>query len=350
MLRGVAVILVILRHLEPFPPGAPAALEAVRDAGWLGVDLFFVLSGFLVGGLILDEVARTGGFAWGRFLVRRGLKIYPGFYLHIAVALAWIGAHEPLQPRRVVAEALFVQNYLRGYLSHTWSLAVEEHAYLLLVGLTVLALRLGGAAAVAGVALLWVPCAALGLLGRLQLARLFDPHVAVHVIPTHLRLEGIAAGVVLAFLHLHHRDALRSFVERRRLALALLAAVLLTPIVALGLLDPLVVVLGLSLSPLAFAAVVLLAVHARPARGLAARAGAALAWIGRRSYSIYLWHLVGIGAATRYLPALHWALAPLVCVVASVLLGALAAELVELPTLRLRDRLFPSRAAPLAPS
>jgi peptidoglycan/LPS O-acetylase OafA/YrhL len=324
-------------------------VEAVRAAGWLGVDLFFVLSGFLVGGLVFDEVARTGGFAWGRFLVRRGLKIYPGYYVFLAVALGWISTGEPLAPRRVATEALFLQNYLPGYLLHTWSLAVEEHAYLLLVGSTVLALRLGGAAAVAGVALLWVPCAALGLLGRAQLTRLYEPNVAVHTVATHLRLEGIAAGVLLAWVHLHHRDALRAFVERRRLALALLAAALLGPIVALGLLDPRVLVLGLSASPVAFGAVVLLAVHAPPARGPARRLGALLAWVGRYSYSIYLWHFVAIAAADRWLlRGLPWPLVPLACVVVAVLLGALAAEVVELPALRLRDRLFPSRAAPLA--
>ena len=67
VLRGIAVILVILHY--------HAAGGIIGEYGWLGVDLFFVLSGFLVSGLIFDEYRRTNGFAGVRFLIRRGFKI-----------------------------------------------------------------------------------------------------------------------------------------------------------------------------------------------------------------------------------------------------------------------------------
>lgn len=84
VLRGVAVLLVLGRHIQ-YPPQLPEPFQTLvgywSRCGWVGVDLFFVLSGFLVSGLVFEEWKRTGGFAAGRFLIRRGFKIYPAFYL-----------------------------------------------------------------------------------------------------------------------------------------------------------------------------------------------------------------------------------------------------------------------------
>src|SRR5271168_36950 len=85
VLRGVAILLVLGRHLDSVPTDAPGAIQSAFDlwmrAGWIGVDLFFVLSGFLVSGLLFREYARYGDVRAGRFLLRRGLKIYPAFYV-----------------------------------------------------------------------------------------------------------------------------------------------------------------------------------------------------------------------------------------------------------------------------
>ena len=137
VLRAVAVLLVFCYHSE-------AALLVSRF-GWTGVDLFFVLSGFLVSGLLFKEYQATEQLRPGRFLLRRGLKIYPQFYFFIAASLAVAclqGA--PPRMRQLAAELCFVQNYEPGMWSHTWSLGVEEHFYLLLTLVMVLLAKRGG--------------------------------------------------------------------------------------------------------------------------------------------------------------------------------------------------------------
>ena len=139
LLRAVAVFLVIGRHVKyPLDAGwGPIGETVMRTwtrGGWVGVDLFFVLSGFLVSGLLFREYQHKGTISIGRFLIRRGLKIYPAFYFLLAVTVVQTVSRKgtsAISLPAVVAECLFVQNYGPSMLQHSWSLAVEEHFYLL---------------------------------------------------------------------------------------------------------------------------------------------------------------------------------------------------------------------------
>jgi peptidoglycan/LPS O-acetylase OafA/YrhL len=136
LLRAVAVVLVIGHHAdlpEP-PPYLAPVLRALNRGGWVGVDLFFVLSGFLVAGLLFREYAQHGAIDFPNFFIRRGLKIYPPFYLMLAatIVIVRLGGVIPISWSQILSEALFVQNYGTPFWGHTWSLAVEEHFYLLL--------------------------------------------------------------------------------------------------------------------------------------------------------------------------------------------------------------------------
>ena len=91
-LRLVAVLLVVQRHQMGEPTGLFSPVwDALVRGGWVGVDIFFVLSGYLVGGLLFQEHQARGCLDWKRFLVRRGLKIYPAFYVWLAVAVGTAG-------------------------------------------------------------------------------------------------------------------------------------------------------------------------------------------------------------------------------------------------------------------
>jgi peptidoglycan/LPS O-acetylase OafA/YrhL len=90
------------------------------------VDLFFVLSGFLVSGLLFREFQQRGEISFGRFFARRGLKIYPAFYAYLVLSIAVKLAtdHPVIAARNLFSEALFLQSYLPGMQGHTWSLAI----------------------------------------------------------------------------------------------------------------------------------------------------------------------------------------------------------------------------------
>ena len=135
-LRGIAVLLVLLAHgsnTVDVPLLAPfwKAVEILRT-GYVGVDLFFALSGFLITRLLLDERRVTGGIDLRRFYVRRTLRIFPIYYLTIlVVSFTW-----PTTPGLRLSLLAYAFNYyapfyLTSYpLEHTWSLAVEEQFYL----------------------------------------------------------------------------------------------------------------------------------------------------------------------------------------------------------------------------
>ena len=87
VLRGLAVLLVIVWHW----PGKGAGLGplgAVSHVGWTGVDLFFVLSGYLISGLLFKEWDRTGSIVLRRFWLRRGFKIWPAYFAAFGGAMA----------------------------------------------------------------------------------------------------------------------------------------------------------------------------------------------------------------------------------------------------------------------
>ncbi len=129
-LRGIAVLMVLWVHLPMDSLGE--TIEGLRQAvvpGGVGVDLFFVLSGFLITRILL--VDREQGRSLRNFLIRRFLRIFPIYYLLLAILAAWMSWEE------IVACATYTSNYLflfksrTSLLEHTWSLAVEEHFYLL---------------------------------------------------------------------------------------------------------------------------------------------------------------------------------------------------------------------------
>ena len=140
LLRGIAVSLVLARHLSFSFLYAGKLAPVVKlgyDFGWTGVDLFFVLSGFLVGGLLFKEWRRDASLDVGRFLIRRGFKIWPAYVVYIVsmtVVYIYDGTQGP--PRHIITSFfpnfVHLQSYAPTPLLHTWSLSVEEHFYLVL--------------------------------------------------------------------------------------------------------------------------------------------------------------------------------------------------------------------------
>src|SRR5271165_1417145 len=126
ILRCIAVITVILHH-----SGESSFFTRV---GWTGVDLFFVLSGFLISGLLFSEYKKHCSISFKRFFIRRGLKIYPAFYAFLLLTgiTGEFVFHSHPSILQYLHEIFFVMNYAQGVWDHTWSLAVEEHFYIFL--------------------------------------------------------------------------------------------------------------------------------------------------------------------------------------------------------------------------
>lgn len=356
ILRGCAVLLVIGRHQTPFPEGEffKPLMDLWLRGGWIGVDLFFVLSGFFVSGLLFREHLKYGSLSFPRFFVRRGFKIYPSFYVMIATTvLVYHAVGRAIPPRRLWSELLYLQSYRFGLWDHTWSLAVEEHFYVLLP-LTLILLLLGHSRSpdpfravplITGV--LAVGCLAL----RIERAVLFPFTYIGHLFATHLRLDGLAFGVLISYGYHYHQARFQEFTLPRVRALVVAGIALLLPAFVWQLeTHPFIYTGGLTLFYLGSGLIMASALDWElPSSGIARLLG----FIGAQSYSIYLWHLPTKAWIVPWLErALPTPPGPLldfaVYFLAALATGIVTGLLVEVPFLRLRDRLFPSRSVPLA--
>src|SRR3954468_707616 len=119
ILRAVAIFLVLGRHMDVCPPDLNRYLynltKTWNRGGWVGVDLFFVLSGFLISGLLFREHQKYGNISFKDFFTRRGFKIYPSFYVLVAVTVfVRLRRGSPVPLQDFLHEILFVQNYFVG--------------------------------------------------------------------------------------------------------------------------------------------------------------------------------------------------------------------------------------------
>jgi len=336
VLRAVAVLLVMQHHF--------GVHRVLYENGWMGVDLFFVLSGYLVSGLLFDELARSGDVRPGRFLVRRAFKIYPAFWVLIALTVALAPT---VSKKALLCELAFVQNYGPGLYPHTWSLAVEEHFYLL-VALAFARRRWFARLATPSAGLLAFGAGLLAILAlRIATVALVPARYKLVTLGTHVRADALLFGVAIAWAR---REAtlgpwLRRLVAGRRAWLALTAMLLLVPIGVLGKAHWFTETIGFTLVYLAAGLLLLVALDREPGDPISR----ALAYLGRSSYSIYLWHIPVQALLLDRLAAAGLLPAPLATNRAFVMLGGvvagiLSARLVEDPLLRVRERLLRTAA------
>ncbi len=356
LLRLLAVFLVLGRHLRRFPEGWPGAWDTVLATwcrgGWVGVDLFFVLSGFLVSGLLFAEYRSRGQISLVRFYTRRGWKIYPPFFVLTAVTIGvtlWRG--QPLPPRAFLADLFFLQSYQPGFWGHSWSLAVEEHFYLLLPLLLLLILKLNRASATPLRPILFLAgcVAACTFLLRMLHWWMWPAYTPLtHHFATHLRFDSLLFGVAISYLyHFHTARFVEVFTPWRR-HLAAGGVLLLTPAFVLPVeTTPLIFTAGFTLFYVGSGMLLVGVLLCEPPRNRFALWAAAL---GTYSYSIYLWHPAviywGIPVLERILgTSLGFGVREAIYLCGSLAVGVMMAKLVEVPALRLRDRWFPSRSA-----
>jgi len=135
LLRAWAIVWVMLFH-SYVVGGLGEDFAWLGNDGWMGVDLFFVLSGYLIGHQLLAPLARGEPLAWRAFYRRRAFRILPAFVVMLAVYLAWPALREAPGLAPAWQFLSFTLNLLIDYehdkaFSHAWSLCVEEHFFLL---------------------------------------------------------------------------------------------------------------------------------------------------------------------------------------------------------------------------
>lgn len=334
-LRGVAAIVVVLFH-------AGLGLSA---NGYVGVDVFFALSGFLITAILLSEIAKHGRVRLRRFYFRRLLRLYPALVATCLLVLAAGAAGGELSSawRGIMAALLYVANWwmYTGHeaplLDHTWTLAIEEHFYFVwpLLLLTLTNRRrwvsaIGALVAFAVMLIIFVPWSA----------------SIENVRGTYLRGFPIVWGSILAVLvhSWRHRFPERPVVVASTLATGALLAVLFMPLTipegvltgplgASGLLT-VVVLAGVVVSPGSVAS-----------RSLS---WAPLRWFGARSYGLYLYHFPVMSVLRHHVDVgPDWARVVLGMVL-SVVVAWASFRWLEEPFLRLKDRIGRSEAAILA--
>lgn len=355
-LRAFAVIGVLCYH---------GGLDWAQG-GFLGVDLFFVLSGFLITTLLLREREDTGGIALGSFWLRRARRLLPALLLLLVLVVTYaIVFAAPAELRTIRGDALASVGYVANWrfiftdgsyfaqfqapspLRHVWSLAIEEQFYLLwpLIVVAVLRLRNGSTRALAA-------ASGVMLVGSVALMAILyqpgrDPSRVYY--GTDTRAQSLLVGALLAILMVH-----RPVVNGRvgRVALQVGAVVAASGLAAMWVLvgdrEDLLYTGGFLVEALLVAVVI--AAVVQPRRGpLAVLLSIAwIRWVGRVSYGVYLYHWPVYVALDESRVGLDGYALFTVRVAVTLVIAALSYYLLEMP---IREGRFPrERIRILAPS
>jgi peptidoglycan/LPS O-acetylase OafA/YrhL len=350
-LRALAIAVVMVFHLDGV---LPDAFSPVARYGWMGVDLFFVLSGYLIGSQLLKPVHDGRGLSLLEFYRKRAYRILPLYLVVLALYAFWPLWREapgmsPLWEFLTFTENFFVHYSVNHAFSHVWSLCVEEHFYLLL---PVIVLAMSRRAAPWKTIVLLTLFVALGLAVRsyeyfhvlLPMDRESDGFGVGYIeriyYPTYTRLDGLLAGVALALMRIYRPQWWSSLMKRSNWLLAGgVALMALTLWLFADRLSPAGTVIGFPLMALALAMLVMVAADRQCWFGRMRIPGARL--VATLAYSLYLTHKEVAHLDERWLPrimdARDWKTVA-VLIVSCLAVAGFFYVTIERPFLALRDR------------
>ena len=342
-LRGVAVVAVMLYHLGfSWIPG-----------GFLGVDLFFVISGYVITRLLLDSIARSGGLDLRAFYKARIRRLFPPLVFMILATSIYIGIWAPETMRRFVSDAPFslfgAMNWWLVFrhtdyfdsiarpalLQHTWSLGVEAQFYLIWPLILLVVLRYLGKNKIPGAAL---SIAAVSGIALLVLSFQVDAASASQISHVYFGTDthsiGLFLGAALAVSWIPQN--LKEDVEKRAQdfidGIGVFGFIgMIATFLFIDESDPTLYKIAFPLAGIFGCAIITSIVH--PASRFAPILSSKIAvWIGERSYAIYLWHWVvfQVTRPTVDIEGSAWALTTLRVLIV-VALADISLRLVELP-------------------
>ncbi len=357
-LRGLAIILVLFAHHK--------FVSYLNNMGWIGVDLFFVLSGFLVSSLLFTEYKLHGNIKPGLFLIRRGFKIYPLFYLSILLTFIqqMYFPHLYLFPDSqklflndrgiligLFIEAFFLQSYFFGFWGHHWSLSVEEFFYFsltLLIFYLIKKNKIGNAKLFTRMTIgVFIICLVMRIVSNILM-----PNSILNFTAFHLRLDSLFSGVFISYLYNFRREELEYFYQANKkwFWISILPLISFTPFI--DVLDSVFIkTIGFTLIFLSFDILLMTFLFERKIcdrlkRLLGKFLFGAIVKIGIYSYGIYLFHLYIVRYVTGENYNNGWGIYSfLLYFFGAIILGIAMSRFVEIPMLHIRDRLFPKRSA-----
>ena len=355
LLRAIAIVWVMTFH-SYIVWDISDAVRPYWQFGWMGVDLFFVLSGYLIGSQVLRPLAQGETLRFGDFYLRRAFRIFPAFFAVLALYAWWPAFREqpgmqPVWQFLTYTVNLLIDTRHNLAFSHVWSLCVEEHFYLLFPLLAWALTRrasFGVTTAVFGIILLggMVLRSLIWLYGMQPVQHANDGsygRVFIEYIyyPSYSRLDGLLAGVALAVIQTW-RPAwwARLQTSGNWVTIAGLVVVAAAMAIFTDRTGFVATALGYPLLSLGLVLLVCAAACTQNWLGRCRIPGAG--WLALASYSLYLshkavFHLVQ-QTLERYAPGVHGGLAFACYALATLAGGALLHYLVERPFLRLRDR------------
>ncbi len=350
-LRALAIIIVFFWHYRQ--GDCPDWVDKIGHFGWSGVDLFFVLSGYLIGTQILKPISQGGHFSYKDFYIKRSLRVFPAYFTVLLLYICIPAFHERNNMAPLWKFITFTQNIGLdfGAFSHAWSLCIEEQFYLILPLIISLVLFLkGGQKAV----WIFIGIFLLGFIIRaLSWHYLVSPSFETETFPsayykwiyyiTYARLDGLLSGVAIAAIFLFRPLWKVQLTKYGNLLLLLSIAMAVT---AYFFCNPLmshrVAIWGYPLVSLTYGIMVLAVLSPNC---ILYRYGSRISQIiAILSYSIYLTHKQVIHLTREWLQdssiPQESNLMFCICMLTSLLAGCILYLAVEKPFLMLRDRYF----------
>jgi peptidoglycan/LPS O-acetylase OafA/YrhL len=236
-IRAIAVLWVIIFHIWIFQHNTfPNILGEVAQnpllvwitKGDLGVDLFFVISGFLIGSILFKEYKRTKTLNFKSFYLRRFLRLFPVYFFSMIIALYFLDGNGAERWTTAWSNLIYVNNYVfKSYMGWTWSLAIEEQFYIVIPFLIVFLFPKFRKKRVLFTILAIIP---------IVLTYYYSVHIFNFEIPynreifgdiwqewfwgyymlTHLRYGGLLSGVIAAYIHINHSEQVLYFFQKKK--------------------------------------------------------------------------------------------------------------------------------------
>jgi peptidoglycan/LPS O-acetylase OafA/YrhL len=346
-LRSCAILLVITFHVVQMSPTPLSDLAGITQYGAYGVDLFFILSGWLIGGIYWREMKAFGQVDTRRFWLRRWMRTLPSYF--VALVLSWLAVYWMRSERFDWHYIVFMQNYYERipFFLVSWSLCIEEHFYLaapLVAAILIISTPKH---------ILWLPWVVFIFLSLgfryFEWKGLAPSDFGYSMTATHLRLDGLVLGFGLSYLPVFAPGAFKA-AAKSSIYVVPLAVIALIALEHAG--DPWRAILWPTTVAIFFAALVVVGVSREGVRGGTFGRPQYFPWtaIAAASYSAYLIHPLAIHVSRKAITStapyegyFYWP----VVIFTILIFTYLFYHLFERSSLLLRDAWVPSRASAL---